>query len=152
MSGSQPFLKATQIYRKNQMCKIFRPMYILMHSVLEYWNVWLTKPAEVCGPRSEELFFWTSPHIPQIVLRIILVDYGSPVFLFQVHGSLTIYRVLLQSSLQLCGLQKLKFSLRGVFVYKNVTRVDYYDGELRLFYYCLLVSASVTLSRCLQKK
>ena len=67
---------------------------------------------------------------------------------FYANKSATIYRLLLRRVLQLCGLQKLKISLREFFVFENATRVDDYKAMLRLF----LLSASITLCRCLQKK
>ena len=53
---------------------------------------------------------------------------------FYANKSATIYRLLLPSVLQLCGLQKLKISLREFFVHKNATRVYYYEAALHLFY------------------
>ena len=36
------------------------------------WNLWISVV--------KAFFFWSSPHIPQIVLRRILIFYGCPVF------------------------------------------------------------------------
>ena len=55
---------------------------------------------------------------------------------FNVHVATKMlqHRSLVQSVLQLCGLQKLKILLQEFFVYKIVTRVDNYEAALRLFF------------------
>ena len=74
-------------------------------------------------------------------LEKALVFYDCPVFCLKniyTVVSLTIYRLLLRSAVQLCNLQKFKISLREFFVYKNATSVDYYEAMLRFFYYFFL--------------
>ena len=44
-------------------------------------NLWI--------PEVKTFFFWSSPHIPQIILRKVLVFYGCPIFLPQKYGKPT---------------------------------------------------------------
>ena len=52
--------------------------------IYKEWNlqkaikeIWQIKPADICGLMTRRLFFWSSLHISQIVLRNILIGYSS---------------------------------------------------------------------------